>query len=177
MQPIFLDYDGVLNSHQHFIMRGGRKSRPAPADTLEGADFNRQVWDMNAYNVWNLGFILQNVPDARIVLSTSWRNSFEMDTFRRALTHHGADGSRIIDKTPKLKRRHEEIELWLETCQPKDYGFDSIKKFAVLDDYIVFPTSREEMFKTDQMTGLSYRDACMVIRYLNPEWKAPIILL
>lgn len=175
--PIFLDFDGVLNSHQHFIMRKKKNARPEPADTLNRADFNRAVWDLNPHNVWNLEFILQSVPNSRIVLSTSWRHHFSTTILQQALIYHGADGSRVIGKTNKLNRRHEEIELWLDTVQPRDFGFESVGKFAVIDDYVVFPTEREEMFKTDQMTGLSYRDACMVIEYLNPEWRRPLVLL
>jgi len=174
IKVIMLDFDGVLNSHQTFLMKKGED--PPGASSPREADFNRGVHNLDAYNIWNLNFILKNVPEMKIVISSAWRMSFDMDVLRDVLAHFGVNREVIIDKTPKKMSsvRCEEIGMWLHDF----HGV--VADYVVIDDRRVFDDGsprRAKEYNTSPFTGLTYPDACAVIRRFKPEWKQPVILM
>ena len=64
---------GYLNSKQHIIAMGDFKN--PGADTLSDADLFTMKRETNANNMWVLGFILDQLPDLKIVISSAWRRS------------------------------------------------------------------------------------------------------
>lgn len=181
IKPIFLDFDGVLNSHQWILMQKSPE-RPEPmvpsaARTLQEADYAALVNNLDPHIVWNLRFILQGVPEAKLVISSSWRRQLSLEQIKAALAMHGIPQAKVIGKTPDEatlsgSRRRSEIGSWL-TENKGTYA-----NFAVLDDARVYDDGElPGFFRTDQMVGLTYRDACMVIQHLNPEWRVPCILI
>jgi hypothetical protein len=80
---IFLDIDGVLNGH---------------------VAFGNGYCGIRQENVAELNHLLQEVPDAKIVISSSWRymmpDSMNLDGFCNLLLSHGIDGydTRLVDK-------------------------------------------------------------------------------
>jgi hypothetical protein len=136
----------------------------------------------DAKNVWVLKYILEQVPDLQIVLSTSWRNHFELGQFKELFKHYGLDGERIIDKTPKMfsSERVHEIHSWLDdhTTPPLFEGGTFNGIWAAVDDHPVFnledPDKQNEVL-TDPWVGLTMHDAALIIKKFKPEYKLPVI--
>ena len=117
MKLIFLDIDGVLNSHKFL--------ENLPEDSF-GIDNSRLP-------------ILKRITvstDAKIVLSSSWRKNWDIESEKRtALGNSLVElfakfGLEIFDKTPEIDyyRRNDEIKSIL-----KKYD-DIVESYVILDD-------------------------------------------
>lgn len=115
MRLIFLDMDGVLNStqsaHLHWRTKYDRKT------FMQGFD------DLCPIAVSNLNWLLERVPDARIVISSTWRKFHEIEEWHEKMaTDCPSIVGRVIGKTPNLRTklsqespiRGHEIYKWLE---------------------------------------------------------------
>lgn len=190
---IFLDFDGVLNSHQHVLevleaeKLRGEKGPPGvnpgeAADLIYEADVRAIAYNLDPRNIWNLKFILQNIPDIKIVLSTTWRLQYSMGALKEGLRRHGIPPDSVVGKTPKKmsSSRADEIGLYLaDELGVRRENKDSIQ-WRVLDDKRIFLVNdpyKEHEQKTDQLVGLTYRDALDIIYYFNPEFKQSVILM
>ena len=118
MKVIFLDIDGVLNSHNYVAASGGRGVIIDPTRMI----LLKQIVDATG---------------AEIVLSTSWREHWEKDeslcdeSGRQINRIFEKYGLKILDKTPKLRIGREiEIEEWMKEQK-------GIENFVVLDDKIL----------------------------------------
>lgn len=172
---LFLDFDGVLNSFQWFVSRKGVK--PPGASSLDEANLISIIHNHDPHNVWCLKYILEEVPTLEIVISSAWRKRNPIEQIREGLAALGVPKDRIVDYTPVIpslsgNRRRSEIEEWLD--EHRKHG--EIKYF-VLDDAKVYDDGESGFIRTDQLTGLTFRDACSVIRYFNPDWQYPVVLL
>lgn len=140
MKVIFLDVDGVLNTHQ-FIQRNGFTAvDDVLVDIVVG---------------------IVKATDAKIVLSSSWRldekdKQIIFETFRQK-------NIEIIDCTPWLSTcrwvpRCEEIQDWLDK--------NPVDKFAIIDDE---PDAKIEgsFFRTDENRGITVQIAEAVINHLR----------
>lgn len=173
MNILFLDCDGVLNSKQHFLMLqdvGKSKTK----EDLKNAGLEFMILYTDAKNVWCLKYILDNVIDLKIVISSSWRNHFEIEQFKELFRHYRLDGERIIDKTDcKLSSyRCNEIRWWLED-NPTD-------KWITLDDHVIFDfgsQDKEHEILTDPWNGLTMAEAFKIIKYFKPDFKEPSIAI
>lgn len=161
---IFLDIDGVLNSQQFVLKSGFEDLKELPSI----------ISMISEENVWCLNYIVNNVPDLKFVISSSWRKHHPLEEIKKTLSYFNFDSDLIIGKTPSKPSspRSYEIYLWLE-----DNGGEESNLYAVLDDHFVYNTEQPGFFKTDPLVGLTYRDACNIIRYFNKEWKQPVINL
>lgn len=142
---IFLDIDGVIyvgsgsdREHQKRISSEMNDiySHPSikekiPADilkTLNKYDLSAALgFDNNSLN--NLRALCDKY-NAKIVVSSSWREGKNLDQLKGLFSIHGLE-SYIIGYTPKLDYPHnrgEEIESWLLSYPEK------IKSFVILDD-------------------------------------------
>jgi len=177
MNILFLDWDGVLNNKQHFLMTKG--DMVPSADTLNDADLFAMKKDTSILNMWVLGYILDNVPDLKIVISSTWRNHYDIESFKELFKIYGLDGDRIIGKTPKRfsSERVHEIHEWLDDYQELHH-----KKadWIALDDHPIFhledPDKANEVL-TDSWVGLSLPDAFKVIKHFKPDFKDPVIMI
>ena len=118
MKVIFLDIDGVLNSEQYIRECDGCGIVIDPSKMV----LLKQIVD---------------ATNARIVLSTSWREHWSKDDTQCDSTGvlmnsiFGAYGLQIFDKTPQLHtRREEEIRNWLDE-------HPEVENFVVLDDMLL----------------------------------------
>lgn len=131
MKVIFLDIDGVLNTHRFFEEQLENHNGIIP----EGVDFQT---NFDPLAMKNLQEIVE-LTDAKIVVSSTWRTSRDMpynSSYRRLweaiiknLTSVGIHRE-IIDITPYLKgdvTRGQEIKEWL-----KDKN--NIESFVIIDD-------------------------------------------
>lgn len=114
MKIIFLDIDGVLNSTKY---DRERKQNDGNIDITRLSLLKRLVDSTNA----------------KIVLTSTWRKYWESD--KKIISKTGAEidrafasqGLEILDKTPSLGERKDEISAWLN--QKND-----IDAFCIIDD-------------------------------------------
>lgn len=142
MKVLFLDVDGVLNSREYdakCAMTGGDLMAPSPKLVVR------------------LLGILQDVPELKIVLTSSWRRD---PTITWPFP--------VYDVTPRCQpedgrhpTRADEIRAWIDSMQQ---GKDLIEEFAILDDEPDAGLGYHDHFvQTDPRTGLTADDAARVV--------------
>lgn len=164
---IFLDFDGVLNTEKY---QAGLR-----AEGKKGYDQYGPLFDPEA--VGNLGRILDAVPDAVVVISSSWKleglpRMKDMWRFRKM------PGS-VYDITPDylspewqidldavedfsiLVGRGNEVRQWLKDNMPEECRYVI---FDDLPDYL--PDQRVHLITTDPRIGISKEDADHAIKVL-----------
>ena len=132
---IFLDIDGVLNSHQWHVLN---------PEVSRGGD----MLDDAAIRVLN-HLIIQT--DAEVVISSVWRGLYERKELLDLLRKHGFTGT-IIGDTPHLARpaqRGDEIGQWLA-----GHAFDA-RRFVILDDDHDMGELLPHLILIDNREGLS----------------------
>lgn len=161
---VFLDFDGVLNC-------ATTKTR---VGRFMGLD-DRLIQNLNA---------ILSQSDADVVISSSWREAFEIEALKMLLNERGFEHSdRIIGLTPSFTgsadekldmlwtssmrngRRHAEIELWL-----KKNGQQG-QRFLVLDD--MKTNFKENQILTDEYIGLLPDHVSLALDILStgPTWE------
>src|SRR5882672_3654203 len=112
MQVLFLDFDGVLNSKQHFMMI--KHDEVAYDVDEELKDFLTMKQQVNVNNIWVLGYILEKLPDLKIVISSAWGKFYSLDQFKRLFKALKLDETRLIGITPRKMSsyRCNEIHWW-----------------------------------------------------------------
>lgn len=150
MNIIFLDVDGVLNmygsSYRTFMKPWGQHIEP--------------------HIVQRLNYICENVKDLKIVISSSWRSV--MEDLEKQIKEQGFKyWDKVIDKTPDLNFRGEEIKKWIDIN-----SFNG--KYLVLDDEKVYicgdycnEIPKENVLQTDGNEGLLHKDAMYIINYFK----------
>ncbi len=125
--------------------------------------------------MFDLKYLLDNISDLKIVISSSWRNYYSLGQFKELFKIFKLDETRIIDKTPKKfssDRKHE-IHSWLEDQHEK-------VDWIALDDYAIFnleDPDKVNEYLTDNWVGLSLSDAFNIIKKFNPDFKQPEIMI
>lgn len=120
---IFLDIDGVLNSHRSWMAYNH-----LPFDTVE--EINKHELDPIA--VGNLHRIITETG-SRVVISSAWRITIDLEGLRDIFEYYGWERDWIIDVTPRdPERAHRgtEIEMWMMANVESFKNF----KYAIIDD-------------------------------------------
>lgn len=144
MKVIFLDIDGVLNSHEYdakCALNGGDLMAPDPKAVVR------------------LLGIVQDTG-AKIVLTTSWRLDPTMGDYWKFP---------VFDHTPRVQpedgrhpTRADEIRAWL--AAHADYPEDDPLAWVILDDEPDAGIGFGDRFvQTDPRTGLTAEDAARVV--------------
>ena len=152
MKVIFLDIDGVLNSHQY----------------LSQVAFGEAgIYDELDPEKLTLLKTLVKQTGANIVLSSSWRESFEdmnpLDyVARNLLAAFEEHGLTIYDMTPLVKaQRDEEIRQWL-SCHA------AVESFVILDDeQYDWKELEVNWVKTSYYMGLTEENVRAALRILQ----------
>lgn len=149
IKVIFLDVDGVLNSHRT-IRR-----------TTGGYIFvgNKQMKRLKH---------IINKTGAKVVLSSDWRydrddpkyNGDFLDLKKELLKY----GIRFYGFTPELPSAHRgmEIDCWLKE-------HDEVSNFVILDDRADIEPNKDHWVQTTMSRGLGVEEAKSAIRILNGE--------
>lgn len=196
MQVLFLDFDGVLNSKQHFMMI--KNQRPQHADDPELADLFLMKLSVNVNNMWVLGYILKQLPDLKIVISSAWGLHYNLDQFKRLFRAFKLDETRLIGITPRKMSsyRCNEIRWWLddqnaqeeheckmETSEGPCANCIEFKArtpveitWIALDDHEIFQLDEPEIKNqhlTDSWVGVTMNDAFHIIKHFNHNFREP----
>lgn len=168
MKVMMLDVDGVLNSKQHLYAVKDKKVRGAK--TLSNANLFVMKCDVNQNNMWALGYLLKEIPDLKIVISSAWRLHYDLSDFKELFKIFKLDETRIIGKTPKQftsERRHE-IREWLSDYEAL-HG--KVVDWVSVDDHIIFNLEDPDKFRehtTNSWVGLTMPDVFKIIRHFYP---------
>ena len=150
MKVLFLDMDGVLNImsrtyYSHSYLELG-------SDPIE------------KHLMVRLEFILDRVPDARIVISSSWHEKQVMKRLTQARFKYL---DRIIGRTPRdVNYRGNQIAKWLETNKVDNYIVIEDEVFDVCGSKcnVIRP---EYVIKVDSNEGLSHKNTIESVVKLN----------
>jgi hypothetical protein len=139
MKVIFLDFDGVLAPYNKRYEP--KKFSKAPVESLNK--------------------ILKAVPEAKIVVSSTWRHH-GMKYVKDMLTDNGIDASRVCGLTAEDKphKRIHHIEEYL-----KDHK--DIEKFVIIDDDYRIDALKDHWVKPSQFIGLTSKEADEAIELLK----------
>src|SRR5574337_1246935 len=102
MKVIFLDFDGVLNSAASFLMEDRKRRGKGRRHRESFEPVNQTLCHVCTSN---FKYVLDKVPDVKIVISSTWRECYDMDWLKAKLESYGIDPKRVIDKTPSIKVR------------------------------------------------------------------------
>jgi len=138
MKIIMLDMDGVLNSWQSAYwyreMLGHKEDewvnyRVEDIDK-EDDEFSEYAKQLCPLACANLRSILEDYPDSRIVISSTWRRGRTPDWFNRLFRMFKIlDEDRVIGKTDVMgTERGYEIQDWLAKTE------ENVTEFVILDD-------------------------------------------
>jgi hypothetical protein len=143
---VFLDFDGVLNSEQS-TQQLGTRYRFARASVAALNDVLRQ-------------------SEARIVITSSWRESWTLRENTEFLERDGVLAGRVVGKTPTLQReRGLEIEAWLRSAPYP------VASFVIFDDRDDIAIHRERLIQVSPQVGLSSAQARRAIELLATPWR------
>lgn len=124
MKVIFLDFDGVLNSEGSFLYE--QRLRNGEWNNHELGRVNETLCHVCTSN---FQAILDRFPETKIVISSTWRISHDINWLKIKLASYGIDSSNVIDVTPQLGNpRAEEITEWLS-------GHPEVVHYLIIDDY------------------------------------------
>jgi len=171
IRVIFLDFDGVLNSKEHFATLD--KTSPPTAQEMfyidkirriQGDNFSRKVavLDIRSVSRTLVGRVqwLVDETDASVVISSAWRHAYLIPSFQVLLEFHGFKG-RILDVTPSLKSlRGHEIQAWLD-LHPE------VEAFCILDDDDDMAHLGTFHVRTDFSVGLTEQDKLKALEILT----------
>lgn len=154
---IFLDIDGVLNSHRSWMAYNH-----LPLETLE--KINKHELDPIA-----VGVIHRVITEtgAKVVISSAWRISFDLEGLRDIFEYYGWERDWIIDLTPRdPQRAHRgtEIEMWMmENIE----NFNGVKYAIIDDDSDMLDWQKKRHVHTQYSDGLLFEHYNKLIELLQ----------
>lgn len=182
---IFLDIDGVLNS-ETFARSLEDKHRQRGHEDLAKADPTCDCFylfhQIDRAAIARLNRLVAETG-SKIVISSSWRRTFDLPEVTRILTEHGLVAE-IIGETPyafaegiredmrleygaggeRLFRGHE-IDYWLR------YQGQGVTRFVILDDCSDMAMHMSRLVQTDPEVGLTDEDVELAIRVMSWDGK------
>lgn len=201
MNVIMLDIDGVLNSRAECVYNARkRKHFSYKIKRIAGKPywklydkflsntkrrrfyldfyfrFFTDHWDFCPIACSNLQFILDECPEVRIVISSTWRSKSDWalkEVFRR----NGLDWSKVIGRTPGgvglnaegnkgNGRRGCQIQSWVTTWNNNNK--DKIEKIAIIDDDSDMEHLKDRLYQTSGDDGLTMASSIKMIEYFKP---------
>lgn len=175
MTALFLDCDGVINNWQQAIRQGDVK-RPT-ANTPFEADVKYMHWQTDPWNMWNLAYIMSEIADMNIIISSAWRKRYELEHFKAWVKEYSISPSRVIGATPRNVKLSSDMSTRGLEIQEAIEEF-KVEQFAILDDNNIGKyADSKHFFRTDAMAGLTFRDAAKLIYFLKPDWQMPLVMM
>jgi len=173
MKVLFLDIDGVLNSHQSMTFWHRRRDQ----DKWENELFVAWKGSLKGYLAQefcpiatsNLEMIMEEVPDLKIVISSTWRKGETVDTLKDLFKWSEVIPQAIIDKTPVQRGdvRGLEIQSWLTEHKQHGKVNEQISDFVIVDDDGDMAHLMKHLVQTDGKVGLDFNKAKEIITRLK----------
>lgn len=167
MKILFLDIDGVLNSHQSMTFwykhRDMNKWQNELYGEWKGTLAQYLALDFDPIALSNLEELLKRVPDLKIVVSSTWRLGRSIDELREIFLPFRTISRAIISKTGRDydRIRGNEIQEWLDK-------HPEIEKYAIVDDDSDMLDSQKPYFvQTNNYNGLQFTDMLKLAEILK----------
>ncbi len=167
MRVIFLDFDGVLNSHQSFNFWKNKRDQTKWENEMysewQGSlkEYLAMEFDPIALN--NVEDLIRSVPDLKIVVSSTWRLGETVESLQKILAPAKLVSAAVIDVTPRFpgKPRGEEIQDWLNR-------HPDVTDYVIIDDDSDMLESQKDHFvHTSTLHGFQYGDKLWALRILG----------
>lgn len=158
MRVVFLDFDGVLNSQASFLMETRRRKK----DERITLGVQHTLCHVCASN---FQYFLDQVPDVKIVISSTWRVVHKLSWLKKTMKKYGIDSSRVIGVTPQTLSgyRGREISLWL-------MDHPEVTDYVIFDDNSLFDNSFDPKFvQTTWLAGLTLSHVYTALKKLGVE--------
>lgn len=167
MKVIFLDFDGVLNSAASFLHEDNRRRVHKEQGVKGGVSETLSYQQCAAFQ-----YVLNQYPEVKIVLSTTWRNLYKMDWLKAKLAEYHIESDRVIGKTPDSYsgNRGSEISQWLAE-------HPEVTHYVIIDDndWGITPIHTHDRFvQTTWEDGMGMSHAYELVEKLSNHHKAKI---
>lgn len=159
MKVIFLDFDGVINSADECA---------CCSDTWLESGFGFY----QKHLVDTLNILFNAVPDAKIVVSSTWRLGKEVEQLQEMCKEMGIKGE-IVGKTPRLgvyTVRGNEIAAFIQQNKELlgyDYSYNYNSYVIIDDDSDMLYPQRHNFVHTKGMKGIQPYDVVKAIEILT----------
>ena len=185
VKVIFLDIDGVLwtfaneRRKEALYKKHNTTVEQGISDYYNRKDTKalRFVEILDPIACANLNYILENVPDAMIVVSSTWRKGRTRRRMESILVRNKVNAKkRVIGFTPykmSSNPRGVEISWWLRDAAECGY---EVEKYVILDDDSDMKDEQLESFvHTDSAMGLTIHDAALAAWILGYKEDADLL--
>ena len=175
MKVLFLDIDGVLNSHNWFgyrlyCIKNDMHDRVLNFVNTNDERIKHKLSMIDDRAIANLNRIIEETG-CKVVLSSSWRSCVEAEnTLTEYILKLKGFNYELYDVTPRIlakafgTQRGEEIQLWMD----KESEKNEIESFVILDDdYDMLPEQMNNFIQIDGQVGLTDKD----VFYSNRNFK------
>lgn len=155
MKVLFLDFDGVLNSHKFITHQANHTNQ-----SIVSMRDPKTMIDPEAVKILNK---IIEATGAKVVISSSWRHLHEWEELQEMLIARGFEGE-VIGQTPDAAvsgpDRGHEIQEWL------DAHLD-VESFVIIDDSSDMAHLMDKLVSTSFYTGLLESHIEPAIKHLN----------
>lgn len=165
MKILFLDMDGVLNDAAFYEYAKERRGKTATLNEL-----NRTIAQhINPVNVYNLRHILKEVPDLRIVISSTWRKYYNLPNMQYMLGKVGIPKEKIIGMTDRDLPPGKHEGTGPDDIQRGDLCLKwaaehNITEFVCVDDDRDFDRCLDRLVRTNYKNGLTRTKAEEILK-------------
>jgi hypothetical protein len=118
---------------------------------FDGVIFTFGNYDFSLVACNNFSWLLDKVPDVKIVISSSWRH-LGIDQCKKTLDANGIDSKRVIDITGNEPgERGNQVKAWLNT-------HPDVTNYVIIDDNTDFTGLMDHLVKTNPHIGFTEKD-------------------
>lgn len=167
MKVIFLDFDGVINSHQSATFWHNKRDQAKWENEMysswQGTLFEYLAHEFCPIALSNVEELFRRVPDLKIVVSSTWRLGNSVEALKKILSGAPLVAAAVIDRTPVLRDgpRGNEIQNWLDS-------HPEVTEYAIIDDDSDMLDSQQDRFvHTSELHGFQYGDMLHTLRILK----------
>ena len=127
---------------------------------IDGCLFTFTNYDFSPAACKNLNSLLEQEPDLKIVISSSWRH-LGLDQVKKTFKANGIDSDRIIGATgDEPGERGYQVQCWLD----RNPG---VTNFVVIDDESDFSNMMDHLVKTNPHVGITSADVKLALDILK----------
>lgn len=177
---VFLDFDGVINSHQSFNFWHNKRDQKKWENELytewKGTLYEYLAQEFCPIALNNLEDVFRQIPDIKIVVSSTWRLNNDVEALKKILEPAKLVSAAVIDRTPRFtendKCRGDEIQDWLNR-------HPEVTEYVIIDDSSDMLDSQKERFvRTSTLHGFLYGDKLRVLRLFGKtdQWAGTVLV-
>lgn len=165
MKLMFLDFDGVF-----YTLGGSIYHR-----SLVG-DKKTAKWEPDPVALSLLSHLLDEFPDMKVVVSSTWRLGNTIETLQEILGDK--IGPKVIAVTPALPNRYrgEEIKLFLDNWN-EFYRGGAVEDFIIIDDDRDMNPYMGHLIWTDSLNGFTTQNLLEAERYFKMKPISKFVMM